>query len=339
MNKVLIITHINNKQLPFSLFNLFSAAFNLFGAAAELAPSVDVLLIGNNLEAVSDQLSKYSIVAKVLTLDNPNYTNPLAEDLAPTIAQLSANYTNPLAEDLAPTIAQLSANYTHVLIASDSLGKDLLPRVCGILGLPQLSEVTQIIDSETFMRFMYAGNVLAKFRLTSPIKFVTIRASAFSKYVPELSDTNIATINQIEPLENNLGVKIVGIDAHSTKVDLATAKVVVSGGVSLGSKENFTNLIGKLADKLDGAIGASRDAVEAGFSPNDTQVGQTGKVVAPNIYFAIGISGAVQHIAGMKDSKLVIAINHDPQARIFEYADYAIIGDLFEVVPQLIDKL
>jgi electron transfer flavoprotein alpha subunit len=239
---------------------------------------------------------------------------------------------------LASNLAEIVKNYTHTLIAADSYGKDLLPRIAGILDLSQISEVVEIVSPNTFKKPMYAGNILAEVESFEEIKLLTIRTTSFAAY-SEAGSAASVEVNEFSPLANDklsyLGEELV----HNDTIDLAHAELIVTGGRSLGSKEDFDKLIHGLAIKLGGAVGASRAAVEAGYASNDCQVGQTGKVVAPKLYVAIGISGAVQHIAGMKDSKTVVAVNLDPNAQIFEYADYGLIGDLFDVVPELISKL
>jgi electron transfer flavoprotein alpha subunit len=241
-----------------------------------------------------------------------------------------------IAEAVAENIASLvkDGGYTYVLMAADSTGKNTLPRVSALLDTQQISEIIKVHSADTFDRPIYAGNAIATVQSSDAIKCITVRTTAFDadgSALPEassLSDTN----------DSPLSVFVKKDVAVSDRPELGTAKVVVSGGRALGSSENF-QIIEALADKLDGAIGASRAAVDAGYVANDLQVGQTGKVVAPNLYIAIGISGAIQHLAGMKDSKTIVAINKDPDAPIFGVADYGIVGDLFDIVPELTEKL
>ncbi len=241
-------------------------------------------------------------------------------------------------------IAQYAKEYTHVLMAADSNGKDILPRVAGILDIAQFSEVIKICSPNIFKRPIYAGNIIAEVESFDDIKLLTIRPIAFTSAkissVEQVSVIKILDSIAVSDKITKLSVSYSeNTESGSSSGGLALAKRIVSGGKSLGSKDDFDKLIRGLAKKINAAVGASRDAVEAGFISNDSQVGQTGKVVAPNLYVAVGISGAVQHIAGMKDSKKVLAINIDPSAQIFEYSDYGFEGDLFEVIPQLIEKL
>ncbi len=233
-----------------------------------------------------------------------------------------------LAEELAAPLADLARNYTHVFTAATSFGKDLLPRIAALLDMPQVSEVIEVIDATTFKRPIYAGNAIETVQVNASIVLATIRQSAFAKAetinIKQVTLTPAATTSRSVSLEAT----------KNERPELGAARVVISGGRGLGSKENFA-LIEKLADKLNAAIGASRAAVDAGYVPNDYQVGQTGKIVAPELYIAIGISGAIQHIAGMKDSKVIVAINKDENAPIFEIADYGLVCDLFAVLPEL----
>ena len=307
--KILVITSAKAQKLNDNLLNVLSAAKRINGHC-------DVLILGN---ADYSSIQELKIVEKIMLFNNV------------TDATNSATL-------LAGNLAEIVKNYTHVLIAADSYGKDLLPRIAGILDLSQISEVVEIVSPNIFKKPMYAGNILAEVESFEEIKLLTIRTTSFAAYSEAGSAANVEA-NDFTPASNDklsyLGEELV----HNDTIDLAHAELIVTGGRSLGSKEDFDKLIHGLAIKLGGAVGASRAAVEAGYASNDCQVGQTGKVVAPKLYVAIGISGAVQHIAGMKDSKTVVAINLDPNAQIFEYADYGLIGDLFDVVPELISKL
>lgn len=313
--RALIITNTHNEEYNSSINNLFGTIKALGGDKVQC----DVLVVGYNLSKASADIAKYSRVKKVIQLDNPALENILAENIA-------------------PQIAELVKSYTHVLVSADSFGKNILPRVAGILELGQISEIVAVISPNIFKKFIYAGNVLIEVESLEDIKLLSVRANNFN-----LDNEQASASAPIESLEYNGKIsdkiKFLKRDVVDKSVDLGSAKVVVSGGISLGSKDDFDNHIRGLATKLNAAVGASRAAVEAGFAPNDCQVGQTGTVVAPELYLAVGISGAVQHIAGMKDSKTVIAINTDATAPIFEHADYGIIGDLFELVPQLNSKL
>jgi electron transfer flavoprotein alpha subunit len=307
--KVLVITSAKAQKLNDNLLNVLTAAKRINGHC-------DVLILG---KADYSSIQELKIVEKIMLFNN-------VTDATNSATLLAAN------------LAEIVKNYTHVLIAADSYGKDLLPRIAGILDLSQISEVVEIISPNIFKKPMYAGNILAEVESFEEIKLLTIRTTSFAAY-SEAGSAASVEVNEFSPLANDklsyLGEELV----HNDTIDLAHAELIVTGGRSLGSKEDFDKLIHGLAIKLGGAVGASRAAVEAGYASNDCQVGQTGKVVAPKLYVAIGISGAVQHIAGMKDSKTVVAVNLDPNAQIFEYADYGLIGDLFDVVPELISKL
>lgn len=304
--KVLVISIAHNGAINPNLANVI-------GAANKLNHSCDVVIFGaQNVQAVTG----YTGVSKVI--------------------QINSSHEEHLAVNIAPAIAQLVRNYTHVLMAADSTGKDILPRVAGILDLGQISDVLAICSPNIFKKPMYAGNIVAEVESFDDIKLLTVRPTSFAP----ASQTGNATI-ETQTIEINLtaNTKFIGQTLVATEtVGLAQAKIIVSGGRSLGSKESFVELINGLAAKLAAGVGASRAAVEAGYVSNDSQVGQTGKIVAPQLYIAVGISGAVQHIAGMKDSQKVIAINSDSNAQIFEYSDYGFVGDLFEVVPQLIGR-
>ncbi len=285
-------------------------------AALKLAPHCDVLLACDS-QAVANDLAMLSGINEVKVIVHPAFAHILAEDLA-------------------PVIAKLASDYTHVLVPSTTFGKNLLPRVAALCDVAMVSDVTSIIDAETFMRPIYAGNAFETVTSTDSIQCLTIRSTAFDgvKLSDKPAPINLLNVN-IEP---NLKVRFIKEETPElTRPELSAAKIVVAGGRGLKSKENF-QMVEKLADKLGAAVGASRAAVDAGFVPNDLQVGQTGKVVAPTLYIAIGISGAIQHLAGMKDSKVIVAINKDAEAPIFQVADYGLVGDLFTIVPE-IEKL
>lgn len=306
MNKVLVITIARNKQVNPNVLNVINAA-------TQISQSVNVLVIGDGDASVIQSLNG---VSKILQC-----TNIQEEDK--------------LAVNIVPMVAAIAKEYTHVLTASDSDGKDFMPRVAGVLDLGQISDVVAITSPNIFKRPLYAGNIIAEVESFEDVKLLTIRPISFTAASKGTSVVNVEYFDADIAIVNNS--KLLMTEYLTTEtIGLAQAKVIVSGGRSLGSKESFVELIGGLAHKLDAGVGASRAAVEAGYVSNDCQVGQTGKIVAPELYVAVGISGAVQHIAGMKDSKTVIAINEDPNAQIFEYADYGIVGDLFEIVPQLI---
>ncbi|MBH9739032.1 electron transfer flavoprotein subunit alpha/FixB family protein [Vibrio navarrensis] len=286
-------------------------------AAQSLGGEVSVLVMGLECEAVANTLRQCDGVTQVL------------------LAQHSA-YQHALAENDAELIAKLAADYSHILAPATTFGKNLLPRVAALLDVGQLSDVIAIESSDTVIRPVYAGNVLAKVQSLDAIKVMTIRSSAFDAVSDSGGDAPVVEINQVIPSETSEFVR--QEKAESVRPELAAAKVVVSGGRGLGSKAQFA-LVEQLADKLGAAVGASRAAVDAGFVSNDLQVGQTGKIVAPQLYIAVGISGAIQHLAGMKDSKVIVAINSDADAPIFQVADYGLVGDLFTLVPELIEQL
>jgi electron transfer flavoprotein alpha subunit len=270
--------------------------------------------MGHGISAVAQQLAGISGVTRVL----------MADDLA---------YAKPLAENCAPLIHGLAGDYSHILAAASSFGKNLLPRLAALLDVDMVSEVTQIIDASTYVRPLYAGNLNATLQTSAAIKILTIRPTGFS---PAPDSAQVAPIMAVAPqgdkgLSRFVSEQLQGGD----RPELGTAKVIVTGGRSLGSAENFAAILSPLAEKLQAALGATRAAVDAGFAPNEWQVGQTGTVVAPDLYIAIGVSGAAQHIAGMKDSRTIIAINQDPDAQIFQWADYGLVADLFDVVPTL----
>jgi len=285
-------------------------------AALTLATHCDVLLACAD-QAVASLLTTLAGVNEVKVIIDPAFTHTLAEDLA-------------------PIIAKRATDYTHVLAPSTTFGKNLLPRVAALCDVAMVSDVTAIIDADTFMRPIYAGNAFETVKSSDRIKCLTIRTTAFEgvKAGDKQAPVNVLDVK----VETNQKVRFISEETPElTRPELTAAKIVVAGGRGLKSKENF-QMIERLADKLGAAVGASRAAVDAGFVPNDLQVGQTGKVVAPTLYIAIGISGAIQHLAGMKDSKVIVAINKDAEAPIFQVADYGLVGDLFTIVPE-IEKL
>ncbi len=289
------------------------------GAAQKLAEQgageVHLLLAGADLAAAKATASLVGVTQLLV-----------AED---------ALYAHPLAEALAPLLVALAPAYSHVLAAATSLGKDVLPRVAALLDVQQISEITAVVSADTFVRPIYAGNALETIQSRDGIKVITVRATAFDKAA--LGGQAVAVPVPAVPVAS-LPTWVGLTQVASARPELTAARVVVSGGRGLGSKENFALLDG-LADKLQAAIGASRAAVDAGYVPNEYQVGQTGKVVAPELYIAVGISGAIQHLAGMKESKVIVAINKDENAPIFEIADYGLVGDLFAIVPELAASL
>ena len=287
-------------------------------AAGQLGGDIHVLVAGHNAQGAADAAAKISGVTKVLHADDAAYEHGLAENLAKLIA---AN----------------ADVYSHVLAPASFFGKNVLPRAAALKDAQQISDVTAIEGADTFVRPIYAGNAFETVQISDLIKFISIRMTGFDAAASEGGSAAIESIASTGDtgLTSFVGAEIV----KSERPDLSTATVVISGGRALGSGENFEKLIEPLADTLNAAIGASRAAVDAGYISNDHQVGQTGKIVAPNLYIAVGISGAIQHLAGMKDSKIIVAINKDEEAPIFQIADYGLVGDLFEILPQLQDAL
>ena len=302
----LVLAEHNHKSLK-------AATLNTITAAAKLGQPITVLVAGLEAAAAAQEAATVQGVTEVL----------LADD---------AVYANFLAENVAALIAKLAPAYTHVLAPATSFGKNILPRAAGLCDVAQISDIIGIEGPDTFVRPIYAGNAIATVKSTDKIKFITVRGTAFDK----AAAGGNAPVKKIESAGDAGLSQFVSAElTQSARPELTAAKIIVSGGRGVGSIENFKNVIEPLADKLNAAIGASRSAVDAGFISNDCQVGQTGKIVAPNLYIAVGISGAIQHLAGMKDSKVIVAINKDPDAPIFAVADYGIVGDLFTIVPEL----
>ena len=298
---VLVIAEHNNQTLN-------PAVCHAVSAAAKLG-SVHLLVAGSGAAAVAEQAVKVAGVEKVLLADAPHYAEALAEELA-------------------PLVVSLTADYRYIASAADAFGKNLMPRIAALLDCSQVSDVVEIIDGDTFVRPIYAGNALVTLKCTEPKLVLTFRTTAFDAAA---DGGSAETVSAAPTPAQNISRFVSRELPQSERPELTQARVVVSGGKGLGSKENFDAVLTPLADVLGAAIGASRAAVDA----DDYQVGQTGKVVAPELYIAVGISGAIQHIAGMQDSKTVVAINKDPEAAIFNAADYGIVGDLFDIVPQL----
>ena len=293
------------------------ANLNTIAAAAQIDSIVDLLVVGSGCRAVAESATAIAGVRKVLLAD-------------------AAAYANQLAEVVAPLIQQLATDYSHVLAAATTTGKNVLPRAAALLDVAQVSDIIAVESPDTFKRPIYAGNIIATVQSADSIKIITVRTTAFEPVAEQGGD---ATIEQVDAaLDTDLS-RFVGEElTESERPELTEADIIVSGGRGVGSSENFA-VIEALADKLNAAVGASRAAVDAGFVPNDYQVGQTGKVVAPGLYVAVGISGAIQHLAGMKDSKVIVAINKDEEAPIFQVADYGLVADLFKAVPELTEAL
>ena len=307
---VLLIAEHNNKELkPFTL--------NAATAASQIDGDVHAVIIGQNCGDAAKALSELPLIKKVIQVEAPYYENFVAENFS-------------------PVIVKLAENYSHVVCSADTFGKNLMPRIAAALDTSQISDITKVISPDTFLRPIYAGNAFATVKSKDPKKCVTIRPTSFD---PCESSGGSAPIEKAEPSGEFGQTKFIKREeVKSDRPELGTARVVVSGGRGMQSGDNF-KLITSLADKLNAAIGASRAAVDAGYISNDHQVGQTGKVVVPDLYIAVGISGAIQHLAGMKESKVIVAINKDGEAPIFSVADYGLEADLFEALPQFLEEL
>ncbi|MCG5076650.1 electron transfer flavoprotein subunit alpha/FixB family protein [Paraburkholderia tagetis] len=295
-----------------------TATQNTIAAAQKIGGDIHVLVAGHNAQAAADAAAKIAGVSKVLLAD---------------AAQLEAG----LAENIQATVMNIAKDYSHILAPATAYGKNIAPRIAAKLDVAQISDITAVDSADTFERPIYAGNAIATVQSQDPIKVITVRTTGFDAVAAEGGS---ATVEKIEAASDSGLLQFVSREV--TKLDrpeLTSAKIIVSGGRGLGNGENYTKVLEPLADKLNAALGASRAAVDAGFVPNDYQVGQTGKIVAPQLYVAVGISGAIQHLAGMKDSKVIVAINKDPEAPIFSVADYGLVGDLFTVVPELVSEL
>ena len=302
---VLVYADHDNNDLKGANYNTITAA--------SLLGEVHILVAGENCQHVAEQAATVDGVTEVIIADNPQYAHPLAEMLT-------------------PLIQSISGNYSHILAPSTTVGKNLLPRLAALLDVQQLSDISGIIDSDTFERPIYAGNAIATVKSTDAIKVITVRTTAFDAAEIGSVPADIQEISVTEP-----STLSTFIDTELTQLDrpeLTAAKVIISGGRGMQSGENFI-ILEKVANILGAAVGASRAAVDSGFVSNDYQVGQTGKIVAPDLYIAVGISGAIQHLAGMKDSKVIVAINKDEDAPIFQVADYGLVADLFKAVPEL----
>ena len=310
---ILVIAEHNNIETK-------SSTLNTINAASKLGSEIDVLVLGSNIDNISKEISSYQHVSKVIFIDSEKFENAIAENIE-------------------PVILSLAEKYSHILAPATTFGKNVMPRVAVKLDVAQISDIVNIENEDTFIRPIYAGNALATVKSKDTKKVITVRPTSFDVVAKEGGSGIVEQIN-LDIGES----KVEFIDREESKSDrpeLSTARIVVSGGRGLQSAENF-KLISDIADKLNAAIGASRAAVDAGYVSNDYQVGQTGKVVVPDLYIAVGISGAIQHLAGMKESKIIVAINKDEEAPIFNIADYGLTADLFEALPALsteLDKL
>jgi electron transfer flavoprotein alpha subunit len=304
---ILVIAEHDQQQLK-------AATLNTVAAAVKIGGEVHLLVAGSACNAAAQEAATLSGVSLVKVAD-------------------AAHYQNQTAENLTALIIAHAAGYSHILAPATTFGKNLMPRVAALLDVAQISEITGVDSPDTFVRPIYAGNALATVKSADTVKIITVRTTAFDAVNRE----NAAKIESISPAADTAQSTLTNRElTKSERPELGAAKIIVSGGRGLGSGENYHKLLEPLADKLGAALGASRAAVDAGFVPNDYQVGQTGKIVAPQLYIAVGISGAIQHLAGMKESKVIVAINKDPDAPIFQVADYGLVADLFETIPALV---
>ena len=309
--KTLVVAEHDNRSLKGATLNTVTAALACGG-------EVHVLVAGHGAAAVAQAAAQIAGVAKVLHADAPGFEHGLAENLA---AQILA----------------IAPGYSHLLFPATACGKNIAPRLAALLDVAQISDATKVLGPDTFERPIYAGNAIATVQSLDAVKVITVRTTGFDA-APASGGS--ATVEVVTAVADTGASRFIGNEiARNDRPELTAAKIIVSGGRALGSSEKFMEVMTPLADKLGAAMGASRAAVDAGYAPNDWQVGQTGKIVAPDLYFAVGISGAIQHLAGMKDSRVIIAINKDAEAPIFEIADYGIVGDLFTVVPELVKEL
>tara|TARA_Y100000992_G_scaffold105931_1_gene69000 strand:+ start:102 stop:1055 length:954 start_codon:yes stop_codon:yes gene_type:complete len=307
---VLLIAEHNNKEVK-------QFTFNAITAASQINDDLHVLVIGKNADPVAKSISEVPNVKKVIHVDNDIYENYIAE-----------NYT--------PVILKLSENYSHIICSANTFGKNLMPRIAALLDTSQVSDIIKVISEDTFLRPIYAGNAFATVKSTDKKKCITIRPTSFDAAPTSGGSAEIVKGENTDPSENTKFLKKEEI--KSDRPELGTARIVISGGRGMQSGDNF-KLITAIADKLNAAIGASRAAVDAGYITNEHQVGQTGKVVVPDLYIAVGISGAIQHLAGMKESKVIVAINKDGEAPIFSVADYGLEADLFDALPKFLEEL
>ena len=305
MSNLVLVEHDGAEVKP--------ATLNTIAAAKAAGGDIHALVAGSGCGAAAEAAAKLEGVSKVLCADAPELENQMAENVA-------------------PLIVKVAADYSHVWAPADTFGKNLMPRAAALMDMQQISDITGVIDADTFERPIYAGNAIATVKSSDATKFITVRGTAFEPVSEEGGSASVDSIGAEgdSGLSSFLGAEM----TQSERPELTSAKIVISGGRGMQSGDNFP-MLEKIADKLNAAVGASRAAVDAGFVPNDYQVGQTGKVVAPDLYIAVGISGAIQHLAGMKDSKVIVAINKDDEAPIFQVADYGLVADLFQAVPEL----
>jgi electron transfer flavoprotein alpha subunit len=289
------------------------ATLNSVTAAQAIGDNIDILVVGTDCQAAAEQAAQIAGIGKVMVADNPAYAHSLAENVA-------------------PMVAEAAAGYSHIMATATTTAKNIMPRVAALLDVQAISDISGVVSEDTFKRPIYAGNLIATVQSSDAIKVLTVRGTAFDA-AP--ADGGSASIEAVASAHDSAKSSFIGEEvAVSDRPELTAADIVISGGRGMGNGENF-DMLYSLADKLGAAVGASRAAVDAGFVPNDMQVGQTGKIVAPDLYVAVGISGAIQHLAGMKDSKVIVAINKDEEAPIFSVADYGLVADLFVALPEL----
>ena len=311
MSILVIAEHDNNALNP--------ATLNAVAAAQAIGGDIEILVAGSGCDSVAQQAAQVDSVTKVRVADNSAYEHQLAENIAPLVADLTKE-----------------SGYSHVLAAATTTGKNLVPRAAALLDVQAISDISAVESPDTFQRPIYAGNIIATVQSSDSVKLLTVRATAFD---PVAASGGSAAVEAVDAAHDSGLSSFVREDvAESDRPELTAAKVVISGGRGMQNGENF-DMLYRIADKLGAAVGASRAAVDAGFVPNDMQVGQTGKIVAPELYIAVGISGAIQHLAGMKDSKVIVAINKDEEAPIFQVADYGLVADLFTALPELESQL
>lgn len=309
MSVLVLLEHDDNELVP--------ATLHAVTAAAALGEDIHLLVAGKDCGAVAEAGAKIAGVAKVIHVEHDVYARPLAEDFS-------------------LLLQAMAGDYSALIAASTTMGKNVMPRLAALLDIAQLSDIVEVIGGDTFKRYIYAGNALATVKTSDAKKVITVRTTAFEPAAAEGGSAEVQTVAAVDPagLSEFVGREVSG----GERPELTSAGIVVSGGRGMGSGENFA-IVEALADQLGAAVGASRAAVDAGYVPNEYQVGQTGKIVAPELYVAVGISGAIQHLAGMKDSKVIVAINKDEEAPIFQVADYGLVADLFKAVPELTEEL
>jgi len=307
---ILVVAEHDNTALKGGTLNAITAATKIGG-------DIHVLVAGKDCQSAAEAAAKAAGVSKVLLADAPHYNHELAENIT-------------------PLVVNLASGYSHILTPANTMGKNFMPRVAALLDVAQISDIIDVESEDTFVRPIYAGNILVTVQSKDPTKVITVRTTSFDPADAEGGSANIESVDVTE--DAGLSTFVNQSLTKSDRPELTAARVVVSGGRALGSSENF-KILDDLADVLGAAVGATRAAVDAGYVPNDYQIGQTGKVIAPELYIGIGLSGAIQHLAGMKDSKVIVAINKDEEAPIFQVADYGLVGDLFNVVPELTKAL